>query len=803
MNTILQDLRYGGRTLLKNRAFTATAVFTLAVGICANATIFSVVNAALINPLPFAEADRLAMVWHENRKLNDNRYAVSYLNFLDYKGQNQSFEEMAGVSPNWSLALRDQGSAEQVSGYFVSASFFPLLGARPACGRVISAEDDSAQAAPVVVLSHRLWQKRYAGDESVIGRSVTFDTGVATVIGVMPADFRFLDDVDLWMPLAHNPMINNGRQVHFLTVFGRLKPGVSVESASAEAATIAAQMELQYRDTNADLGGRAVSLREDLVGKTESALLILMGAVGILLLIACANIANLLLARSTSRRREVAVRMALGAGHARLIRQLLTESLLLASIGGAAGLLMSVWSIDMVRVYSPENLPGLATLQVDGAVVLFTFLATAGAGLLFGLAPAFQSAKVSLQESLRDSAPSLSGGAGRAGRWFVIAELALSLVLLVGAGLLVRSFVRLLTVDPGFNPEGVLTFQIGLPRDRYHNGQQLAAFNERFFESMRGLPGVQAVGGVNRLPLRASLSSLIQIEGRQTADNERLETDFRRVSTDYFQAMGMRVVEGRGFTEQDSPERPPAVIINQKTARTFFPGEEPIGKRIRFATTNPDAPWWTIIGIVADVRHFSLEQEARPEIYLPFSSGTVFSPMTAIRTNAADPAALLPAVRERLREIESLAPIYNIASMPELVSQSVAQRRFIMSLLSIFSAVALLLAGVGLYGVMSYTMAQRTREIGLRLALGAQARDVILMVMRQGLILAAAGVGIGTLAALALTRLMSSLLFGISATDITTFLLVAPVLAGVALTACILPALRAAKIDPIVALRCD
>ncbi len=803
MQNFWQDIRYAFRMMVKNPGFTSVAVLTLALGIGANSAIFSVVNGVLLKPLPFKDPSRLAIVRNENFKEGGKLDPISFPNYEDIRNQSQSFDEMTAITPVWNFGLTGDGEPEHVTGFWVSASFFDLLGVRPILGRAFQESEDKPGKEDLALISHSLWLRHFGADPNVCGKTITLDSRKTTIIGVMPGGFHFLEDVDLWLPLQLNPVIPRGRAVRFLTVVGHLAPGASFDQAGTEVATITRQLEQQYPEINTGLGGNVVSLHKEITGKVRPALLVLFGVVGFVLLIACANLANLLVARAAAREKEIAVRTALGASRLRLIRQFLTESVTLSLVGGAAGLLLSLWGVSLLRALSPKNLPRLDEIVIDSQVLGFTLIISLLTGIIFGLAPAMQFSKSSLTESLKEGGrTSFASGRGRLRSLLVVSEVALALVLLIGAGLMIRSFSRLLQVNPGFNQENLLTMQIMLPeQEQYRQSARRAAFYDQLFERIASLPGVQAVGGTTRLPLgnMDGVTTTLEIEGQPVPEGERPEVEFRRVSKDYFQAMGIPLKEGRVFEERDLPDSPRVGLVTESAARRFWPGEDPLGKRIRFFG-DPNAPWWTIVGVVGDVNHFGLDVAARPEVYMYFKQGPPVSPFIAIRTTG-DPSALVSNVRQQMLGLEKELTIYNVAPMTDLISESVSDRRFNMLLVAMFSAIALILASIGIYGVISYSVRQRTHEIGVRMALGAKTGDILRLVVGQGMALILTGILSGLAASYALTRVMSSLLFGVSATDPMTFVMVPMILTGVALAACFVPARRATRIDPMEALR--
>jgi putative ABC transport system permease protein len=808
MEAILQDLRHAGRMLFNKPGFAALAVIALALGIGANSAIFSVVNAVLLRSLPYDAPERLAMVWGTTPQAD--RASVSPADFLDYRERNEVFEQVAAFTAG-GFTLTGAGDPEQIRGARVSADFFSVLGARPAAGRAFRAEDDEPGAGRVVVFSQKLWQRRFNSDEGIIGKSVNLNGQSFTVVGIMPAEFQFTvpgifrSPAELWTPSAL-VKDNTTRGNRYLRVIGRLKPGVSLERAQADLAAIAGQLQQEYPGTNKGMGVRLVGLHEQIVGNVRPALLILLGTVAFVLLIACANVANLLLARAASRHKEIAIRMALGATRARLARQLITESMLLALIGGAFGILLALWGTDVLVSLSPANLPRVKEVGVDRYVLAFTLLISVLTGVLFGLAPALQASKPDLNEALKEGSRGSSENLGRGSlrRLLVIFEMAAALVLLIGAGLMVKSFLRLSEVNAGFDPRNVLTVTLSLPRAKYKEPRAQAAFFREAFERIEGLPGVESVGAINDLPLGGDRdSAAFAIEGRPAPPpGERPSTEWRLVNPDYFKAMSIPLLRGRAFTEDDAIDSPPVVVINDSFARRFFPNEDPVGRRIILDLTisNATPVAREVVGVAGDVRDLGLDAEPKPEVYAPYLQETV--PYMALMVKAkADPAALGAAVRGEVSAIDKDQPISGIQGMEQVIKDSVGGRRFNMTLFAIFAAVALLLAAVGIYGVMAYSVTRRTHEIGIRMALGASSRDVLRLVLGQGMALALIGMVVGLAVSAALTRVMSSLLYEVSATDPLTFAAIPLLLAGVALLACYIPARRAMKVDPMVALR--
>jgi putative ABC transport system permease protein len=805
MQALWQDVRYGARILLKNPGFTLIALFTLALGIGANTAIFSVVNSVLLRPLPYPNADRLMTIWEDHRARNGPVDEwTSPPGFEDWRDQAKSFDHVVAFQ-NWQPTLTGQGEPERLAGAQVSHDTFAMLGVAPALGRSFRSEEDQRGAESVVIISHGLWRKSFGADPSLVGRRISLNGESRVVIGVMPAGFKFpiIADADIWRPIQ--PVLNSGCQRGCITirVMARLKPDATEAQARAQLNAIAARIEQQFPDTNTKVGATLVPLQEFLVGPVKTQMLALLVAVAFVLLIACANVANLLLARSAVREKEIAIRASLGAGQWRIARQLLSESLLLAVIGGAAGLLLSYWLVYLLVSFSPQGTPRLDEIGIDRRALGYTMAITVVTGLLFGAAPVWQLFKADLNQSLRNSGKGAQGA--RSGRralsTLVVAETALALMLLVGAGLLIRSFIQLQRVDPGFNPRNVLTAVVTLPQAVYPGRDQIAPFYSQLLERVRALPGVQSAAVVSSLPLAGFDSDTgFVIEGRPAPQpNQRPVAWISFASPDYFRTMGMRITAGREFTERDNENAPKVVIISEAAALRHFPNEDPIGKRI--GNGRPDG-WREVVGVTADVKHFGLNQDARVSMFFPdrqISGRQMF----IVARAAASPLSLSPALRSAVAAMDKDLAISNISPMEEITAQSIGQERFTLLLLGLFSALALLLATAGIYGVMSYAVAQQTHEIGIRVAIGAQTRDVLKMVIKQGMVLVLAGVGIGLASALALTRFIRGLLFGVSATDSMTFVGVAALLALVALVACYVPARRASKVDPMVALRCE
>jgi putative ABC transport system permease protein len=796
-----QDLRYGLRMMRRGPGFAAVAVLTLALGIGANTAIFSVVNAVLLRPLPYHDPARLVTVLHDGWK------PVAPANFLDWREQSSSFESVAAAQL-WSLTMTGRDRPEQLEVLQTSAEMFHLLGVNAALGRAFETGEDQPGREHVVVLSHGFWQRRFGGARDVVGQQVMLDGEPYTVVGVMPPDFQFAPfwatHAEAWVPLNLGRRVGD-RRGQSLRVFARLKPGVTLGQAQAEMENINRRLVEQHPKENEGLTVSVDPLHEKVVGRSRPALLIILGAVGFVLLIACVNVANLMMSRSALRRREIAVRIALGAGRWRVVRQLLTESLVLSLAGGAAGLLLAFWSNTALASLGPDTLPRVRTASLDAGVLLFTLGLSVFVGLLFGLAPALHSTKTDLIESLKSRSQGSSRGRRheRVRQLLVVGEVAVSLVLLVGGGLMMRSFLRLTSIDPGFDPRGVTTATVPLSGPRYATDEQRAAFFRRLTTQLGSLPGVESASAVNHLPLGGDVWTLgFTVEGRPAPpDAERAAAVYRVVCPGYFRTMGAALLRGRDFTERDDAASPGVVVVNEALARRQWPGEEPLGKRI---TVNGEgARPREVVGVVRDVKQGEWASEPQPEMYLPHQQAASPRSMTLVIRASSDSLELGPEIRREVWALDGDLPVSRVASMEEVVSASVGQQRFNTLLIGLFAGVALILAAVGVYGVMSHAVVQRTHEIGVRLALGARGRDVLGMIIRQGLTLTLTGLAVGLVAALALVRVMSGLLYKVSATDPLIYGGVAAALLLSALLACYIPARRATKVDPMVALRQD
>jgi len=814
MNTLFQDIRFGLRMLLKSPSVSIVATIALALGIGANTAIFSVVNAVLLRPLPFPNSDALFALFETDTQRGLQRGSHSYPNFFDLRAQNTGFERVAAYHSG-DFIMTGRGEPARLQGSVVTADLFPLLGVQPMLGRMfLPDEDKPTETGRVVILSQGLFQRRFNSDPSIINQSITLDGISFTVVGVMPASFEFPiqnDPVELWTTIAGDASgkepITAQRGAHFLQVIGRLKNDVTKEQAQADLTTIGSRLEQQYPDTNTRRTLRLESALTALVGDIRPALLILLGAVACVLLIACANVANLLLARATSRHKEMAIRAALGASRVRVIRQLLTESVLLSLVGGGVGLLLAVWWSDLLVALGKEDIPRAVHVGMDWRVLGFTLGVSLLTGLIFGLAPAFHSSKTELVESLKEGGRGTSEGArrNRVRNVLVVAEIAVAVVLLVGAGLLIQSLWRLQKVNSGLQPENVLTFNVVLPEIKYKSDKQ-AEFFVDLKKRLETTPGIQSASSILPLPLNGDRFVIsFEIEGRPMAPKDHPSADFFTTGVGYFKTMGIPIIKGRDFDDRDKHGSTPVVIVTEAFAQQYFPNEDPIGKRIKPGISTFDDEKSTmreIVGVVGNIRNRSLSTESKPAYYVP-QTQVPFSQMVGVVKTVSEPHSSISAVTKEIAAMDHDIPLFGVKSMQEYLSASVAAPRFSTTLLSIFAAVALVLTVVGLYGVMSYSVAQRTNEIGIRLALGAQSRDVLLMVVKQGSTLIVLGLVIGLAGAFALTRLIASLLFGVTAKDPLTFAAVAVVLAIVALLACYVPALRATKVDPMEALRCE
>jgi putative ABC transport system permease protein len=809
MSDLLQDLRYAARMLAANPVVAIVIVLALALGIGANTALFSVVDAVLLRPLPYPDPERLVMIWGHfaGIGLPKNQNWISVPEFMDVKELNRSFSNTA-VFAGGAVAIKAGSVPEQIDAAFVSADFFPVLGVRPQLGRGFLPGDDQPGHDNVVVLGHGIWQRQFGGNAGVVGTTLSVNGEPHTVVGIAPAWFRFPADTEIWKPVAFTPdsMAPNSRGNHGLQLLARIRPGVSFEQARADAESVTRRIiertpDYPYRDFQFRL--ILSPLLDETVGDIRGALWILMGAVGFVLLIACANVANLLLARAGAREREIAIRAALGASRRRMIRQLLTESTFLALIGGGLGLLLAWWGLEMLIQIGSVSFPRISAATLDARVLAFTLAVALLTGILFGTAPALQASRAK-HDTLKEGGRGLTAGAAsqRLRGLLVVAEIALSLVLLVGAGLLLKSFFRLHSVDAGFSTEGILTMRIGLPQVRYPEPSDVGRFYRDVLERVRRLPGVEVAGATSALPLSGTGSSgTTTIDTRAVPPQEASpEADWRAVTPGFFEAMGIRLIRGRYFEERDAETATPAAIIDETMAETYWPEDDPIGKRLKRGGMQSRNPWMTVVGVVKHVRYRTLEERSRVQLYWPHLQNPSRSMSLALRTSV-DPAALSPAVQRVILGLDPDRPVSRVRTMEELLADSIARRKFSMLLLAIFAAAALLLASIGVYGVLSFAVTQRSHEMGIRMALGASRGSVLRLVMSQSLALALTGAAIGLAASFWLTRLISTLLFDVKAHDPATFALVPAFLVAVALAAGYLPARRATKVDPMIVLR--
>jgi len=799
MENLIQDLRYGVRSLLKRPGFLVIAVSTLALGIGATTAMFTVVNSVLLRPLPFPEPQRIVLFQGINPRQGINQSNMSVPDIVDWQQQSQSFEQIAAfLGGGLFLSLGDE--TERVRAAGVSADFFPLFKTNPISGRTFTAEDMKDDS--LVVISHALWQRRFGGAPDVINRKITLANEPATIIGIMPPGFTYPYDAEVWWPYQLNPA-KERRENRFVEVVARLKPGVSLAQAQTEMETISQRLAQNYGESNRGWSVRLTELRESLVGKLRTSLLILLGAVAFVLLIACANVANLLLARAVSRQKEIALRTALGASRWRVVRQLLTESALLSVVSGVAGLALSLWLIKLLIAITPPNTPRLDEIRIDWRVFAFSLAVMVFAGLLFGLFPALQTSRPNLNETLKDSGQRglETGGRNRVGSLLIVSEIALSFVLLAGAGLLIKSFMHLREINPGFNPDNVLTMRLALPWTKYKQGSPRAQIYKQLVDQVKATPGVQSAAATLSLPLGGDTFNVgrgLIREGRPITADQETNARYSAVTPDYFQTLQIPLKAGRTFSEQDTLDTTKVVIVNETMARTLWPGENPIGTR--FTIWHDEKFAREVVGIVGDTKD-SLDEETGPQMYVPYAQDPTWGSLSLAVRTSGEPSALTNSVREAIRSVDKEVPSFNLKTMNDVVSTSAASRRVPMLLLSAFAGVAMLLAMLGIYGVTSYYVTQRTHEIGVRMALGAQIVDVLKLVLSRAMLLALIGIGIGVAGAVAVTRYLTTLLFGVKPIDTVTFIAVAVVLAAVVFVACLVPARRAAKIDPLEALR--
>jgi putative ABC transport system permease protein len=809
MGRLIQDLRYALRMLRKSPGFTAVGVLTLALGIGANTAIFSIVDAVLLRAFPYPNAGQLVLVFNVPLKQLDALSALSYRDFQECREQNRVFSEMAGNAFH-DLTLTGAGEPSVVNTADVTPEIFALLGVKPLAGRTLVPDDGEQGAAPVAVVSENLWRSRFGANPSLIGQSVSLDMRSFTVVGILPASFHYPDGAarqDVWIAAAQDPLIGpllKQPGVRVLGGIGRLKPGISVAQAQAEMDTVGARLAKEFPVQDSGLTIQIQPYRQAVVGNVKSALLILLGAVGLVLLIACANIANLLLSRATSRGREIAVRIALGAGRARIVRQLLTESALLGLLGGVAGVLLAMWCVWILRPFLPSEVTQINSIHIGGSVLAFALVLSLAAAMASGLAPALLATPSNLQTKIKEGGERGGQRGGQRVRSFLaIAEISVTMVLLVAGGLLIRSFALVTTVNPGFDPKNVIEAEISLPQFQYSTPQQWTAFANELLARLHALPGLEDSALAAPLPMdrQGEATFTFSIVGNPPLPPGKSTTaDYATVSPDYFHVMRIPLLRGRFFTEEDSPPNPKVTIISETLAQRYFPNEDPIGRQMKFGFPPNGDVSREIVGIVGDVRDASLGKKPGPMMYVPFAQGPLYGGEVVVRSSLSA-TSVAAGIRQATHAIDKALPVTNIASFPNVIGESISQERFRTFLLGSFSAIALALAAVGIFGVISYSAAQRTHEIGIRMALGAQPRDVLRLILGQGVRLALFGLGAGIVAALLLTRLMASMLYSVSATDPVTFAAVAILLLGVALLACYIPARRAMRVDPMVALR--
>ena len=807
MTNLTRDIHFGVRSLIKRPSTTCVALLTLALGIAINTAVFSVFDSVLLRPLPLSNPDRLVSVWESSSQFGTPHNELAPANFVDIRQQNQVFEAM-GAFGSRSFNLTGQGEPERLEGLMLSGNVLAMLGVTPALGRTFSPEEDHEGNERVVVLSHRLWQRRFNSDPGIVGRSIALDGVSFTVVGVMPPPFFFpARETELWVPWAMSAEEASGRGDHYVHAVARLKPGTTAEQANANLASIATRLSSEYPRTNEGLSFISNSLHQDYVGNLRLPIVILFAAVGLVLCIACANVANLLLAQATTRQKEIAIRLALGARRIVIMRQLLIQSLVLSAAGGLLGVVVAIWGIEFLSKLIPESLSQLQAVALNGRVLLFASAVSLLTGLIFGTVPAIQSSHTKLGDTLSKTSRDMAGGVRgrRVRRILVISEVAIAVVLLVGAGLLIRSFQRLQRVDIGFPASNLLTMRMVLPTPKYRQPEARRVFYDETLRRIRELPGVESAGIISFLPLSFSgMNFSFSIEGRLApADSELPLALYRVVDPDYFTTMQIPLLRGRSFDTHDTEASQPVIIINRQLADRFWPNEDPTGKRMKIGPADSPNPWAIVIGVVTNSRQSGLYGDQTLEMYAPYNQDRrgFTAPKDLVVRTKSNPNSLAAAVRQVIGTVDKDQPVSNIRTMEQVLSETVARERFQTLLLAIFASLALILACVGLYGVISYAAAQRTHEIGIRMALGAQRRDVLRLVIRQGMSITLVGIAVGLIGAFALTRIMTSMLYETTPTDPLTFVAVAGVLMVVAILACYLPARRATKVDPLVALR--
>lgn len=823
METLIHDLRFGLRLLLRNPGFSTVAILALALGIGANTAIFGVVDAVIFRPLPFDHPDRLVAIWERDFEKGRDHDSVMAANFLDWKNRTTVFDSMSAHAGG-SVNLTGLAEPERIRAARVSASVFSVLGARPVAGRLFLPDEDQPGHQRVVIISGRLWKSRFGADPEVVGRSITLNNQDYEVVGVMSPEFALPlnEDSEIWTPLVFTPEELTLRNSHYLKVMGRLKPGASIELANADLTGIAAQLEQEYPQSNKGSGAAVFSLHTEIVGDVKTPLLIFFGAVAFILLIACANVANLMLSRASARQREIAVRVALGASRGRLVRQMLAESMVLALIGGAVGLLLALWGIESISLAAKQmSTPRAQSIGLDARVLLFTFGASVLTGLIFGSLPALQASKPDLNDALKEGGRSAgSRRRNRTRNLLVVAETALAFVLLAGAGLLINSFLKLRAVEPGLRPDNVLTMNISLPRQKYVQPEQVISFHRELLERVAAVPGVERCGTVTALPYGGSTNSFGYTVESPVSGDQAVSIISQLASADFFRSIGIPIVNGREFNQLDVDGAPAVVIVSDSLAKRYWPNQDPLGRRIKWGNKEFGSPWMTVVGVVGDVRQRGLETEPRPTLYVPNLQlgepiktrvGVTLRELMATDARSIELVArttpgvtgIVNAVREAVWAVDPNQPVTRVKTMEQVLADTMVVQRFSTWLLGVFAGIALVLAAAGIYGVISYSVSQRTHEIGIRMALGAEQRDVLKLVLGQGMIPALIGLAIGVVGAVGLTRLMATLLFNVSPTDPITFGVIGVLLVVVAVAACYLPARRAARVDPMEALRCE